>query len=54
MQHNNATTFLSLAIVTVLYILIDRIRESIWKRFKVDRLFKYRRAYRGIIFLFVP
>jgi hydrophobic/amphiphilic exporter-1 (mainly G- bacteria), HAE1 family len=32
-----ATTFLSLAIVPVLYILINQVRESIWKRFKVDR-----------------
>jgi hydrophobic/amphiphilic exporter-1 (mainly G- bacteria), HAE1 family len=32
-----ATTFLSLTIVPALYILIDRVRESIWKRFKVDR-----------------
>jgi hydrophobic/amphiphilic exporter-1 (mainly G- bacteria), HAE1 family len=35
-----ATTFLSLAIVPALYILIDRVRESIWKRFKVDRLLR--------------
>jgi hypothetical protein len=31
-----APPFLSLAIVPVLYILIDRVYESIWKRFKVD------------------
>jgi hypothetical protein len=37
-----ATIFLSLAIVPVLYILIDRVRESIWKRFKVDRLLRKR------------
>jgi multidrug efflux pump subunit AcrB len=36
-----ATTFLSLTIVPVLYILIDRVRESIWKRFKVDRGFDF-------------
>jgi hydrophobic/amphiphilic exporter-1 (mainly G- bacteria), HAE1 family len=32
-----ATTFLSLAIVPVLYILINQVRESILNRFKVDR-----------------
>jgi hydrophobic/amphiphilic exporter-1 (mainly G- bacteria), HAE1 family len=32
-----ATTFLSLAIVPVLYILINQVRESILKRFNVDR-----------------
>jgi HAE1 family hydrophobic/amphiphilic exporter-1 len=32
-----ATTFLSLAIVPVLYILINQLREGILKRFKVDR-----------------